>query len=156
VAAGEPLPLQQHELRIDGHAIEARIYAEDPNRGVLPSIGKLVHLRAPATDAAIRIDSGVREGDDITPYYAPMIAKLIVHGDDRETARQRLCDALAHCEIAGVGNNVAFLRRVVAHDAFAQAKVDTGFIARHYAQLLPSSTPVSKRVLIAAALAEVL
>jgi 3-methylcrotonyl-CoA carboxylase alpha subunit len=121
VAAGEPLPLAQDALAIRGHAIEARIYAEDPERGFLPSIGTLVHLRAPATGANVRVDTGVRCGDEISPYYDPMIAKLVVHGEDRAAALRRMGEALADYEIAGVATNVAFLRRVIAHDAFASA-----------------------------------
>ena len=129
VAAGEPLPKSQEELAIDGHAIEARIYAEDPDRGFLPSIGRLVHLAAPATDAEVRVDTGVRAGDEISPWYDPMIAKLIVHGEDRAAALRRLAEALAAYEIVGVATNVAFLQRVVAHEAFASGNVDTGLIA---------------------------
>ena len=92
VAAGEPLPLAQDEIPIRGHAIEARIYAEDPERDFLPSIGTLVHLRQPAETADVRVDTGVREGDAITPYYDPMIAKLIVWGADRDTAARRMAD----------------------------------------------------------------
>jgi len=156
VAAGERLPLRQDELAIRGHAIEARIYAEDPERGFLPSIGTLVHLRAPAADAGVRVDTGVRGGDEISPYYDPMIAKLIAHGEDRATALRRLAEALAAYEIVGVATNVAFLRRVVAHDAFATAKLDTGLIARHHAELFPPPAPPSVPILLAAALAETL
>src|SRR3712207_4493683 len=136
VAAGQPLPIAQDALRIDGHAIEARVYAENPASGFLPSTGRLVHLRTPAAvefthlaastlaldapaRAAVRIDSGVREGDAITPYYDPMIAKLIVHGADREQALARLSQALAGFEAVGLHTNVEFLQRLVAHDAFA-------------------------------------
>jgi 3-methylcrotonyl-CoA carboxylase alpha subunit len=156
VASGEPLPRKQHELAIDGHAIEARIYAEDPARGFLPSIGKLVHLRAPAAEAGVRVDTGVRGGDEITPYYDPMIAKLIAHGEDRPTALRRLAEALAEYEIAGVSTNVAFLQRVLHHDAFATAKLDTGLIARHQDVLLPQPAPPTTQVLLAAALGEAL
>ena len=100
---------RQDELAIDGHAIEARIYAEDPERGFLPSIGRLVHLALPPTGAEVRVDTGVRAGDEITPYYDPMIAKLIVHGEDRAAALRRLAEALAAYEIVGVATNVAFL-----------------------------------------------
>ena len=156
VAAGEPLPLAQDALAIRGHAIEARIYAEDPERGFLPSIGTLVHLRAPATGANVRVDTGVRCGDEISPYYDPMIAKLVVHGEDRAAALRRMGEALADYEIAGVATNVAFLRRVIAHDAFASATLDTGLIARHHDALLPPASPPSPRMLLAAALAEAL
>jgi len=156
VASGERLPLAQDALSIGGHAIEARIYAEDPERGFLPSIGKLRHLRAPAESASVRVDTGVRAGDEISPFYDPMIAKLIVHGADRATAVRRLADALAGYEIVGVASNVAFLRRLVMHDAFANAKLDTGLIARHHDALFPKAAPVSTNTLVAAALAETL
>ncbi len=154
VAAGEPLPKRQEELALSGHAIEARIYAEDPDRGFLPSIGTITHLRAPATGAAVRVDTGVRAGDEISPYYDPMIAKLVVHGEDRSAALARLRDALADYEIVGVATNVAFLRRVVAHDAFASGNVDTGLIARNRAALFPARSPAAPSALLAAALAE--
>ncbi len=154
VAAGERLPLTQDRLTLTGHAIEARIYAEDPDRGFLPSIGTLAHLVAPPTSAVVRVDTGVRAGDEITPYYDPMIAKLIVHGEDRAMALRRLDDALAGWQIVGVATNVAFLRRVVRHDAFASGALDTGLIARHHAALFPPARPVSRDTLLAAALAE--
>ncbi len=155
VAAGEPLPARQEQLALSGHAIEARIYAEDPDRGFLPSIGRLVHLRAPPTSGAVRVDTGVRTGDEITPFYDPMIAKLIVHGEDRAAALRRLAEALAQYEIVGVATNVAFLQRVVAHTAFASGAVDTGLIARHQDALFPPPAPASKDAILAAALAEV-
>ncbi|NDP43365.1 MAG: acetyl-CoA carboxylase biotin carboxylase subunit, partial [Aromatoleum sp.] len=155
VAAGEPLPLRQQDLAIRGHAIEARIYAEDPDRGFLPSIGRLAHLRAPATTRSLRVDTGVRAGDEITPYYDPMIAKLIAHGEDRAAALRRLAEALAEYEIVGVATNVAFLQRVVAHHAFASGDVDTGLIARHHDALFPPRTAVARDIVLAAALAEV-
>ena len=155
VASGEPLPKRQEELALSGHAIEARIYAEDPERGFLPSIGTIKHLRAPATGDAVRVDTGVRAGDEISAYYDPMIAKLIVHGADRTAALARIREALADYEIAGVATNVAFLRRVVAHDAFASGNVDTGLIGRNQAALFPPRPPASCEALVAAALAEV-
>jgi len=155
VASGEPLPKRQEELRIQGHAIEARIYAEDPDRGFLPSIGTLTHLRAPADRPGVRVDTGVRAGDAITPYYDPMIAKLIVHGDDRAAALRRMTEALGEYEIVGVSTNVSFLKRVVTHEAFASGHVDTGLIARHHAALFPPSASVSDEALLAAALAHV-
>ncbi len=155
VAAGEPLPRRQDELALRGHAIEARIYAEDPDRGFLPSIGTLVHLRAPATGPAVRVDTGVRAGDEISPHYDPMIAKLVVHGEDRGAALRRLAEALAEYEIVGVATNVAFLQRVVAHEAYASGDVDTGLIARHHAALFAPPRPASADVLLAAALAEI-
>jgi 3-methylcrotonyl-CoA carboxylase alpha subunit len=154
VAAGEPLPLAQDELAIDGHAIEARIYAEDPERGFLPSIGTLVHLAAPPPAADVRVDAGVREGDEISPWYDPMIAKLIVRGEDRPAALRRLGEALAAYEIVGVATNVPLLQRIVASPAFASGHVDTGLIARHHAELFPKPTPASDDELLAAALAD--
>ena len=155
IAAGERLPKRQDELRLRGHAIEARIYAEDPGRGFLPSIGTLAHLRSPVERPGVRVDTGIRAGDTITPYYDPMIAKLIVHGEDRAAALRRLTDALGEYEIVGVSTNVAFLKRVVAHEAFASGHVDTGLIARHRAALLPVPAPVADDVLLAAGLAHV-
>ena len=141
VAAGEPLPLRQEQLRISGHAIEARIYAEDPARDFLPSIGTLVHLRQPVESAPVRVDTGVRQGDAITPNYDPMLAKLIVWGEDRAAAVQRLAGALAEYEVVGVQTNLGLLRAIVAHPAFARAELDTGFIARHADVLLPTLAP---------------
>jgi 3-methylcrotonyl-CoA carboxylase alpha subunit len=108
VAAGEELPFDQEDLAINGHAVEARLYAEDPERGFLPSTGTLHALRFPAGEG-IRVDAGVREGDAVTPHYDPMIAKLIAHGETREIALDRLSAALAETVIAGPRSNVAFL-----------------------------------------------
>jgi 3-methylcrotonyl-CoA carboxylase alpha subunit len=141
VAAGEPLPRRQDQLRISGHAIEARIYAEDPARDFLPSIGTLIHLRQPTETADVRVDTGVRQGDAITPNYDPMIAKLIVRGDDRAAAVQRLAAALAQYEVVGVQTNLGLLRAIAAHPAYARAELDTGFIARHADALLPTPAP---------------
>ena len=135
VAAGEPLPQRQDELAIDGHAIEARIYAEDPERGFLPSIGTLAHLRAPATGAAVRVDTGVRAGDEISPYYDPMIAKLIVHGEDRAAALRRMAEALAEYEIVGVATNIALSAARRRARGVRAGDVDTGLIERHRAEL---------------------
>jgi 3-methylcrotonyl-CoA carboxylase alpha subunit len=139
VAAGEPLPLRQSELAIRGHAIEARIYAEDPAREFLPSIGKLVHLATPATSAELRIDTGVRAGDEITPYYDPMIAKLIAHGGTRDEAIARLRAALAEYQVVGVHTNIEFLHRLTSTDSFTGGNLDTALIERERAHLLPSA-----------------
>ena len=128
---GEALPLAQDALAIDGHAIEARIYAEDPSRDFLPSIGRIRHWRMPARSREVRIDTGFREGDEVSPFYDPMLAKLIVHGRDREDARLRLAQALAHCEVTGVATNIAFLARLVELPAFSAAKLETGLIDLH-------------------------
>jgi 3-methylcrotonyl-CoA carboxylase alpha subunit len=129
VANGEPLPPAPDAPR--GHAIEARIYAEDPSRDFLPSIGQLIHLRMPHPRSGVRVDTGVREGDQITPYYDPMIAKLIVHAEDRPSAVRKLAAALEKCEIVGVRSNLGLLRAIAAHPAYAEGDVDTGFIPRH-------------------------
>ena len=146
VAAGEPLPMQQQDLRIDGHAIEARIYAENPEKGFLPSTGSLLHLRLPDAVAfahgEVRIDAAVRQGDAITPHYDPMIAKLIVHGDDRSQALSRMQQALQAIEIVGPATNVAFLSRLIATSAFTDAELDTGLIERNHAVLFPTTEPV--------------
>jgi 3-methylcrotonyl-CoA carboxylase alpha subunit len=154
VAAGEALPFAQKDLSFEGHAIEARIYAEDPQRDFLPSTGRLVHLAFPAQSAGLRIDAGVEAGAEITPWYDPMIAKLIVHGADRGAALARLRQALAQTEIAGVSTNVEFLQRVVASRAFAQAELDTGLVERGRTELLAPPGPAPEEVLAAAAFAE--
>ncbi len=156
VAAGEPLPLAQDALEIFGHAIEARIYAEDPGREFLPSIGRITHLRTPDESAHVRIDSGVRAGDEISRHYDPMIAKLVVWGEDRAEALRQMRQALAECQVVGVATNVAFLQRVVAHDAFASGHVDTGLIERYREALLPVAGPPSAHALVLAAVAEYL
>ena len=128
VAAGEKLPLTQKQIRLDGHAFEARVYAEDPEHGFLPSTGKIVALQLPDD---IRVDAGVEAGGEVTPYYDAMIAKLIAHAPTREAALDRLAAALDHTLIAGVRSNVAFLARLARSDGFRQGKVDTGFIDRN-------------------------
>jgi 3-methylcrotonyl-CoA carboxylase alpha subunit len=146
VASGEPLPLRQDQLRIQGHAIEARICAENPDNNFLPATGTLQVYRKPQassfertnmsdTGVAVRIDDGVREGDTISPFYDSMVAKLIVHGDTREQALARLDTALAQTHIVGLNTNVQFLRYVVRSDAFATAKLDTALIQRETAVL---------------------
>jgi 3-methylcrotonyl-CoA carboxylase alpha subunit len=152
VASGEILPLQQDQLKIHGHAIEARLYAEDPDRDFLPSTGRLVHLKTPVPSADIRLDAGVEEGDDITPYYDPMIAKLIVWGETRETARARMLGALREFQIVGVSQNVPFLSRLVATPAFASADLDTSLIERERARLFPKAKPVPEDVFVVATL----
>jgi acetyl-CoA carboxylase biotin carboxylase subunit len=138
VASGEKLPKAQQDLHIDGHAMEVRLYAEDPDSGFLPSIGTLERLRLPD---GVRIDSGVREGDAVTPYYDPMIAKVIAHDATREGAAARLADALTHTRIAGVRTNNAFLIRALRNHDFVAGEVDTGFIDRHLSELVPRSEP---------------
>ena len=153
VAAGERLPLLQDELGIAGHAIEMRVYAEDPARDFLPSIGRISHLRQPAEGYGVRVDTGVRQGDAITPYYDAMVAKLIVWGADRDEAVRRLRAALAQYELAGVQSNLDLLRAIAAHPAFAAAALDTGFIARHADMLFAEPPAAGTAVLAAAVLA---
>ena len=139
VASGEPLPLQQDELRITGHAIEARICAENPDNNFLPATGSLNVYGLPECvtfeRGAVRVDSGVRQGDAISPFYDSMVAKLIVHGDTREQALARLDEALAQTHIVGLATNVQFLRRVARTASFAQANLDTALIPREQAVL---------------------
>ncbi|WP_076998549.1 acetyl/propionyl/methylcrotonyl-CoA carboxylase subunit alpha [Variovorax sp. KK3] len=140
VAAGEPLPLKQEQLQIHGHAIEARICAENPDNNFLPATGTLHVYRKPAQHTAfqrsrVRVDDGVREGGEISPFYDSMIAKLIVHGATRAEALARLDAALAQTHIVGVATNVQFLRGVLRTDSFAQAKLDTALIERERAVL---------------------
>ncbi|MCC6197985.1 MAG: 3-methylcrotonyl-CoA carboxylase, partial [Burkholderiales bacterium] len=156
VAAGEPLPLTQGQLAIRGHAIEARIYAEDPDRGFLPSTGTLVHLAPPPESVHVRVDTGVEQGDEITPYYDPMIAKLIVWDTTRDLALARMLQALAQYRIVGVANNVEFLARLVACPAFAQADLDTGLIEREREFLFPEQRDAPDQAWLIAALATLL
>jgi 3-methylcrotonyl-CoA carboxylase alpha subunit len=169
VAYGEPLPLQQEQLKIHGHAIEARICAENPDNNFLPATGRLDVARWPAHvafrrnadgepfhDAApVRIDTGFGEGDAISPYYDSMIAKLIVHGDTREQALARLDEALAQTHIVGLSTNVQFLRHVVRSPSFAQANLDTGLIPREQAVLFDQES-VGLQLAAAAAVAQAL
>ncbi|MEO1080027.1 MAG: acetyl-CoA carboxylase biotin carboxylase subunit [Pseudomonadota bacterium] len=152
VAAGEPLPLAQEEIRVDGHAIEARIYAEDPERDFLPASGRLQYLRTPGETPELRIDSGVREGSEISPHYDPMIAKLICSGETREDARRRTAAALRDYRVAGIANNLEFLYNLVCSEEFRHATLDTGFIERNAAILFRESSRVKARDLGAAAL----
>ena len=151
VAAGEPLPAGQSELSLEGHAVEARVYAEDPAHGFLPATGVLAHVEIPKESAHLRIDRGVRQGDTITPHYDPMIAKVVAHGTDRDTAMERLAGALRAFEIAGVTTNIAFLSRLVADAEFRAGAVDTGLIDRGLDTLLARG-PVPDAVLAAAAM----
>ena len=154
VAAGEPLPLRQEQLRIDGHALEARVYAEDPEKGFLPSTGRLLHLAAPEPSYHVRIDAGVDEGDEIGPHYDAMIAKLVVWDATRERALARMRSALSRLRIVGVANNVEFLARLVASPAFASADLDTDLIERERDFLFPASRGTPDEAWLLAALAE--
>jgi 3-methylcrotonyl-CoA carboxylase alpha subunit len=156
VASGEQLPLTQEQLTIDGHAIEARVYAEDPDKGFLPSTGHLAHLAPPAESDHVRVDTGVEQGDDITPYYDPMIAKLIVWDHNREHALARMRKALTQYRVVGVANNIEFLTRLVTSPSFANADLDTGLIEREEAALFPQAIPAPETAWLLATLAELL
>ncbi|WP_434771843.1 acetyl-CoA carboxylase biotin carboxylase subunit [Pseudomonas entomophila] len=145
VARGEPLPLTQPDVPLKGHAIEVRLYAEDPAHDFLPATGTLALYREPAPGEGRRVDSGVEEGDTVSPYYDPMLGKLIAWGDDREQARLRLLAMLDELMIAGVRTNARFLRRILAHPAFAAGELDTGFIPRFQEALLPETPALCAR-----------
>ncbi len=150
VAAGEKLPKAQDEITRSGHAFEARIYAEDAARGFLPATGTLHHLRFPATGPALRVETGVREGDTISPFYDPMIAKLVVHGPDRAMALDALKSALESTEIAGSVTNIAFLATLARDPDFAAGDVDTALIARKLDTL--TTTPAPSPEIVSAAM----
>ena len=148
VASGQPLPCRQEQLAIDGWAMEARLYAENPATGFLPSTGPLAHLRFPA---GIRVDSGVEQGGEVTPYYDPMIAKLIVHAANREAAAAALATACGAVEVWPVRTNAGFLARTAAHRDFVAGRIDTGFLERHAYELVPTGEPAPEIVAAAAA-----
>lgn len=155
VAAGEPLPLTQDEIKLSGHSFEARIYAEDPNAGFLPGAGPLTHLSTPAPSQDVRIETGVRQGDEVSVHYDPMIAKLVVWGHDRNTALNKLTTCLSQYNIVGLSTNVDFLISLATHPSFQAGDVSTDFIPEHYQTLFPARTP-TKQLLCQAALAQVL
>jgi 3-methylcrotonyl-CoA carboxylase alpha subunit len=164
VAAGQTLPVTQEQLEIRGHAIEARVYAENPDKGFLPAIGRLSHMSMPAAvefrrnaddngfhdPAPVRIDSGVRPGDAISPHYDPMIAKLVVWGEDRAQAIARMRAALAEFHIVGLANNVDFLARLMDNPSFVAADLDTGLIERERERLFALEARVPEEMLAAA------
>jgi 3-methylcrotonyl-CoA carboxylase alpha subunit len=145
------LPLQQEQVHARGHAIEVRLYAEDPDQNFLPGSGKLRTLKLPAPSRHVRLDGGVVEGDTVTIFYDPMIAKLIVYDADRTQALQRMREALAECEIVGPKSNIAFLERLVRHPVVVEARIDTGYLDRHLDEFLTGDAAPSDHVLFAAA-----
>jgi 3-methylcrotonyl-CoA carboxylase alpha subunit len=151
VAAGEPLPLRQAEIELFGHAIEVRLYAENPARGFLPATGTLHALHLPAGEG-VRVETGVRPGDTVTPFYDPMIAKIVACGIDRPTARRVLARALTDTAVVGLATNLGFLARIAAEPDFAAGGVDTGFIEQHRGTLLPPAQTAPALALAAAAL----
>ncbi|MBI1210831.1 MAG: biotin/lipoyl-binding protein [Alphaproteobacteria bacterium] len=152
VAAGEKLPLKQSELKIHGHAVEARLYAEDPANGFLPSSGRLVRLKLPESAPHIRVDAGVVEGGEVSTFYDPMIAKVIGWDETRAGALSLLADALETAEVAGLRSNLAFLIATLRHKSFGDAEIDTNFIARHKSELIPGPGEVPEDALLLAAL----
>jgi acetyl/propionyl-CoA carboxylase alpha subunit len=150
VASGEPLPLAQDQIKLTGHAVEARLYAENPAGGFLPSIGVLDHFRLPSD---IRVDSAVEEGDEVTPFYDPMIAKLIAHAPTREGATDRLAQACAEVEVWPVKTNAAFLARCLDHPDFIAGDVDTSFIPARLDELAATAEPSDEILMVAAAAA---
>lgn len=152
VAAGQPLPLLQHQIKHQGHALEARIYAEDPRQGFQPSTGTINYLRQPLTTNNVRIDTGVLQGDAISPFYDPMIAKLIVWAEDRPQALAKLDLALQQYHLQGIATNIDFLRRLVCLKDFAQANLHTGIIEQHQSLLLAPSLQDQSQLLAMAAL----
>ena len=155
IAAGDHLPMTQQQVPQHGHAIEVRLYAEDPESGFLPGSGKLEKLLLPQASPHVRIDSGVVEGDQISIFYDPMIAKLIVWDQDRPMALARLRDALAQCEIVGPKSNIGFLEQLVRHPAIVDASIDTGYLDRHLDEFMPPDA-AEPGLLLAAATATLL
>ncbi|MCX7081527.1 MAG: acetyl/propionyl/methylcrotonyl-CoA carboxylase subunit alpha [Pseudomonas sp.] len=151
VAQGEVLPMTQEQVPLIGHAIEVRLYAEDPSNDFLPATGRLDLYRESAAGPGRRVDSGVEEGDSISPFYDPMLGKLIAWGENREQARLRLLSMLDEFAIGGLKTNISFLRRIVGHPAFAAAELDTDFIPRYQEQLLPAPNELSDEFWQAAA-----
>ncbi|XP_029563223.1 methylcrotonoyl-CoA carboxylase subunit alpha, mitochondrial isoform X2 [Salmo trutta] len=152
VAAGERLPLLQEEIELMGHSFEARIYAEDPNNDFLPGAGPLLHLSTPLADECTRIETGVREGDEVSAHYDPMIAKLVVWGEDRSAALRKLRYCLRQYNIVGLNTNIDFLLSLSGHPEFEAGNVTTSFIPQHYEQLFPKPSPPSRATLCQAAL----
>ena len=132
IAEGKPIPKQQDELTLTGHAFEARIYAEDPNNEFLPSTGTLHLLQTPTESDVVRVDTGVEQGDEVSVFYDPMIAKLVVKGETREVALKRLLHALGNYHIEGVSTNIDFLKRVASNEAFVNAELTTTFVEKHH------------------------
>ena len=159
VAAGEALPgslIRNKSVPADGHALELRLYAEDPQQGFLPGSGKLQRLRLPAQSPHVRIDAGVVEGDTVTIFYDPMIAKLIVRDRTRAEALQRMREALLQCEVVGPKSNIDFLERLVRHPAVIEGRIDTGYLDRHLDEFLPAEAAPDVASLFAAATAVLL
>ncbi|XP_039267603.2 methylcrotonoyl-CoA carboxylase subunit alpha, mitochondrial-like [Styela clava] len=159
VAQGEKIPMNQEQLTCRGHSFEARIYAEDPDNNFMPGAGNLQHLSSLTdiySDPAVRLETGVRQGDDISPYYDPLMAKLVVWGPDRTSALQKLIQNLDEYSAVGVPTNIRFLKKLATHPEFVKGNVHTGFIEEHDAELFPKALSVDPTTLCKAALAVVL
>ena len=152
VANGQSLPLNQQQIQCNGHAFEVRIYAEDPDQDFLPATGRLVHLNTPSESAHVRVDTGIRQNDEVSIYYDPMIAKLIVWERDRNTALARLRGALADYQVVGLATNLKFLSAMAANTAFNELQIDTSFIEKQQQQLFPAKKPVNDKSVALAAL----
>lgn len=139
IASGQPLPLQQHQIPLNGHSFEVRLYAEDPDNDFLPATGDIVHLQFPETSAHTRIDTGIEEGNSISIFYDPMIAKIIVHDHDRNAALKRMKNALLDTRIIGLKTNISFLQAIVNNEAFKNLDLDTHFIERKKEELFSSN-----------------
>ncbi|KAM4772492.1 methylcrotonoyl-CoA carboxylase subunit alpha, mitochondrial [Rhinophrynus dorsalis] len=156
VAAGERIPMTQEEITLQGHAFEARIYAEDPNNNFMPGAGPLLHLSTPPADISTRIETGVRQGDEVSVHYDPMIAKLVVWAEDRQAALMKLKYCLHQYNIVGLSTNIDFLLSLSGHPAFEAGNVHTNFIPQHHNELFPPKKETSGEVLCQAALALIL
>ncbi|XP_026539607.1 methylcrotonoyl-CoA carboxylase subunit alpha, mitochondrial [Notechis scutatus] len=156
VAAGEKIPLTQEEIVLNGHAFEARIYAEDPDNNFMPGAGPLLHLSTPPADSCTRIETGVRQGDEVSIHYDPMIAKLVVWAEDRPSALRKLRYCLQQYNIVGLSTNVDFLLNLSAHPEFEAGNVHTNFIPQHHSELFPPKRSISKMTLCQAALGLIL
>ncbi|XP_018422568.1 PREDICTED: methylcrotonoyl-CoA carboxylase subunit alpha, mitochondrial isoform X2 [Nanorana parkeri] len=156
VAAGEKIPVTQEEITLNGHAFEARIYAEDPNNNFMPGAGPLLHLSTPPADVYTRIETGVRQGDEVSVHYDPMIAKLVVWAKDRQAALTKLRYCLRQYNIVGLSTNIDFLLSLSGHPAFEAGDVHTSFIPQHYNELFPLKKGISNQMLCQAALGLIL
>ncbi|MBL4802163.1 MAG: acetyl/propionyl/methylcrotonyl-CoA carboxylase subunit alpha [Emcibacter sp.] len=154
IAAGEPLPLAQEDIPLRGHAFEVRLYAEDPENNFMPQTGKITHFSCPEQNENFRLDTGVEEGDEVSIYYDPMIAKLIVWGRDRDAALRHMNKALGETAVAGLKCNLEFLGKIMGHAAFQAADLDTGFIERFKQDLMPEDNKADHVILCLAAMAE--
>lgn len=152
IARGEQIPIAQADIPLKGHSVEARVYAEDPENGFLPGAGKLVYLSPPEESDVVRVETGVRQGDDVSQYYDPMIAKLVVWGENRQEALDLLSQRLSQYRVVGLPTNIQFLKRVAESDEFQNAELDTGFIERHEHKLIPKTSAPSALSVVSAAM----